>query len=142
MNKALFAAFALVAVSGCKSSFDQSIGTVGDTMAYDTTTFAVKTGQSVHLTLKNNGTSQAMKHNWVLTQPGKEADVANAGMTAGETLNFVKTGDTNVIASTPLSQPGSSVEVTFTAPAPGKYPYICTYPGHYQTMKGTLEVTP
>ncbi|MGH7283704.1 MAG: plastocyanin/azurin family copper-binding protein, partial [Polyangiaceae bacterium] len=30
---------------------------------------------------------------------------------------------------------------TFTAPGPGKYPYICTYPGHYMTMKGTLEVT-
>lgn len=141
MKKALFAALALTLLPACKSTYEQNIGTVGDTMAYDTTSFAVRTGQKVHVVLKNNGTSAAMRHNWVLVNPGKEADVANAGMTAGEASNFVKAGDPNVLANTPLSSPGGTVEVTFTAPAPGKYPYICTYPGHYATMKGTLEVT-
>jgi azurin len=142
MNKGIFVALALAVLPACKSTYEQQIGTVGDTMAYDTTTFAVRAGQKVHLTLKNNGTSAAMHHNWVLVQPGHEADVATAGMTAGEAANFVKTGDTNVIASTPLSTPGGSVDVTFTAPEAGKYPYICTYPGHYMTMKGVLEVSP
>ena len=142
MKKGLLAALAFAAVlPACKSTYEQNIGTVGDTMAYDTTTFAVRAGQKVHVVLKNNGKSPAMHHNWVLVQPGKEADVANAGMAAGEAANFEKAGDPNIIAATPLSAPGSTVEVTFTAPGPGKYPYICTYPGHYQTMKGTLEVT-
>lgn len=142
MNKAIFVGLALSLLPACKSTYQQQIGTVGDTMAYDTPTFAVRAGQQVHLTLKNNGTSAAMHHNWVLVKPGEEAEVATAGMTAGEAANFVKAGDPNVIASTPLSTPGGTVDVTFTAPAAGKYPYICTYPGHYATMKGVLEVSP
>ncbi len=142
MKKGLLAALAFaVVLPACKSTYEQNIGTVGDTMAYDTTTFAVRAGQKVHVILKNNGTTPAMHHNWVLVKPGKEDDVAAAGMAAGEAANFVKAGDPDIIANTPLSTPGGTVEVTFTAPAAGKYPYICTYPGHYKTMKGTLEVT-
>ncbi|HEU5090712.1 MAG TPA: plastocyanin/azurin family copper-binding protein, partial [Roseiflexaceae bacterium] len=34
-------------------------------------------------------------------------------------------------------------EVTFKAPAPGTYTFLCTYPGHYAAgMKGTLTVEP
>ena len=32
-------------------------------------------------------------------------------------------------------------EITFTAPAaPGSYPYICTFPGHWRIMRGVLVV--
>ena len=48
---------------------------------------------------------------------------------------------TLVLAFTPLAAPKQAAEVTFTAPAPGKYPYICTFPGHYLLMKGVLTVT-
>jgi len=123
-----------------KGTAELSIGTVGETMAYDQTSLTVKAGQKVHLTLTNHATSPAMKHNWVLVQPGKEADVATAGMTAGESAGYVPGGNASIIANTPLSQPGGTVEVTFTAPAAGTYPYICTFPGHYTTMKGTLTV--
>jgi len=129
-------------VSACgKGTHEQAIASVGDTMAYDTTGFSVKTGTQVHIVLKNNGTTPAMTHNWVLVKPGTEAAVSTAGTNAGQAAGYVQEGDGNILAHTPLSQPGGSVEVTFTAPAPGLYPYICTYPGHYQTMKGTLQVT-
>lgn len=134
---------ALVALVGCgKGTAELSLGTVGETMAYDQTALTVKSGQTVHLVLANHATSQAMRHNWVLVKPGTEADVANGGTAAGEGSGYLKQGDANVIASTPLSQPGGQVEVTFTAPAAGSYPYICTFPGHYTVMKGTLTVTP
>jgi len=133
---------ASISVVGCKGTAELGIASVGETMAYDQTALTVKTGQKVHLTLTNRATSQAMKHNWVLVNPGKEAAVATAGMTAGEAKGYIPAGDADVIASTPLSQPGGQVDVTFTAPAPGTYPYICTFPGHYQTMHGTLTVTP
>jgi azurin len=144
MKKIVFlAALAMVAFSSaCKGTAEINIASVGETMAYDQTAFTVKTGQKVHVVLTNHATSQAMKHNWVLVNPGKEADVATAGMTAGEKANYVPAGDANVLAHTPLSQPGGQVEVTFTAPAPGTYPFICTFPAHYQTMHGTLTVTP
>ena len=111
-------------------------------MTYDQTAFTVKAGQKVHVVLTNHATSQAMKHNWVLVNPGKEDDVATAGVTAGESAAYVPAGDANVLAHTPLSQPGGQVEVTFTAPPPGAYPFMCTFPAHYKTMHGTLTVTP
>jgi azurin len=46
----------------------------------------------------------------------------------------------DIIAHTPMSAPGETVTVEFTAPAEGDYPYICTYPGHYMTMQGTMHV--
>jgi len=134
-------AAASFAVAGCSKGFEQNISTVGNTMAYDVTTFTVKAGEKVHIVLKNNGDNPAMQHNWVLVKPGTETAVATAGIEAGPALGYLKAGDANIIAATPLSQPGATVEVSFTAPAKGTYPYICTFPGHYQAMKGTLTVT-
>jgi len=42
---------------------------------------------------------------------------------------------------TEVAKPGETVEVTFTAPEePGAYTYLCTYPGHWATMQGTMRV--
>ena len=30
--------------------------------------------------------------------------------------------------------------VEFTAPAEGEYTYVCTFPGHYMMMQGTMRV--
>src|SRR4029079_9354718 len=39
--------------------------------------------------------------------------------------------------------PGQKTKLAFTAPTvPGDYPYLCTYPGHWRRMVGTLAVTP
>jgi len=144
MKNWILAASAIAAVSlvtACKGTAEINLGTVGDTMAYDKTAFTVKAGQTVHVVLTNHATSQVMKHNFVLVMPGKEDEVATAGTTAGESHGYVQGGDANVIAHTDLSQPGGQVETTFTAPAAGTYPFICTYPGHYKTMHGTLTVT-
>jgi azurin len=117
------------------------IASVGDTMFYDKKTLTVPTGAQVHLTLKNNGKLAVMTHNWVLVKKGTEAKVALAGMEKAPDAGYVVPSD-DVLAYTPLSPPQKSVEVTFTAPAPGDYPYICTFPGHYVVMKGVLTVTP
>jgi azurin len=47
-----------------------------------------------------------------------------------------------VIAHTPMAKPGETTEVTFTAPAAGTYPFICTVPGHYMLMKGVFTAAP
>lgn len=118
-----------------------SINSVGNTMAFAQTELKVATGAKVHLQFKNVATLGVLKHNWVLTRPGTEAKVAEDGLNAGETASYVSAGD-NVIASTKLAGPGETVETTFTAPAPGTYPFVCTMPGHYIVMKGKLVVTP
>ena len=116
------------------------IGTVGEQMAYDLTAIKAKTGQRVHIVLKNNGHAAIMPHNWVLVTPGKQADVALAGVDK-KADGYLVPGP-NVLASTPLAEPQATAETTFTAPAPGEYPYLCTVPGHYMLMKGILTVTP
>ena len=130
----------LLGTPACSKPAELSIGTVGDTMAYDATSFTVKAGQKVHLTLKNNATMPSMPHNWVLVKPSSEASVAAAAQTAGEAKGFVPlVGD--VLAHTEQTKPGQSSDVTFTAPEAGNYPFLCTNPGHAATMKGTLIVT-
>jgi azurin len=132
--------FALFA-SACGKTHEQSLESVGETMQYNVTSFTVKAGQKVHLMLKNNGTTPAMVHNFVLAKPGTEEAVATAGAAAGEANGYVKAGDANVIANSPLARPQQTIDFTFTAPEKGTYPYLCTFPGHYQTMKGVLTVT-
>jgi azurin len=120
---------------------DIQIASVGNQMAFDKKTLTVPAGAEVHLTLKNNATMDTLPHNWVLVKPGTEAKVAAEGLAKAPDAGYVVEGE-NVLAHTPLAPPGKSTEVTFTAPAAGTYPYICSFPGHYLMMKGLLTVTP
>jgi azurin len=118
------------------------ISSVGNTMAFDKTALTVPTGAEVHLVLHNKSNMTSMAHNWALVKPGSEATVAAAGLKLGETAGYIDVRDHDVLANTDMAKAGQTVEVTFTAPDPGKYPYICTFPGHYLMMKGVLTVTP
>ena len=115
------------------------IGAVANTMTFDKTSLTVPAGAEVHLLLKDAKPGVLM-HNWVLVKPGTEAAVAAAGLPAGPAGNYVTAGP-DVLAFTALAKPGGSSEVTFQAPPPGSYPYICSFPGHYLLMKGTLVVS-
>ena len=116
------------------------VGAVASTMTFDKASLTVPAGAEVHLVLKDAKPGTLM-HNWVLVKPGTEAAVAAAGLPAGPAGNYLTPGP-DVLAFTPLAQPGGSSEVTFQAPPVGSYPYICSFPGHYLMMKGTLTVTP
>lgn len=118
----------------------------GDTIAFDehSTSFTVQAGATVNLTLDNVATAAVMLHNVVILS-SNEAEVANrvgmAAIAAGEASGFVP-DDAEILAATPLAQPGETVQVTFEAPSePGTYLYICTYIGHHTLMQGTMVVT-
>jgi azurin len=117
------------------------IASVGNEMRFDKTALTVPAGAEVHIVLKNNSNMETMPHNWVLVKPGTEAQVALDGLNKAPDAGYVVAGP-DIYAYTPLAPPGKTVELTFTAPAAGKYPYICTVPGHYVLMKGVLTVTP
>lgn len=128
---------------GAAGTTEVAIEPVGNQMQYETTEFTVQPGQEVHITFENTATSPAMHHNVVVLNTD-DSEVVNrvgqAAMTAGEEADYIPEDDA-IIAYTPMSAPGETVEVTFTAPEePGEYTYICTYPGHYQTMQGTMRV--
>lgn len=96
----------------------------------------------VQLTLKHPGKLpvNTMGHNWVLTETKDMQAVANAGMAAGLTGNYVKEGP-QVIAHTKLVGGGQSTSVTFPVSKLKKgadYTYFCSFPGHWAVMKGKL----
>ncbi len=109
-------------------------------MAYTTTEITAPAGATVRLVMDNTGTtSPAMLHNVVVVRTQSDVDgVGRAGASAASHLP----DDPAVIAGTPIAQPGTRTAVVFTMPPAGRYPYICTYPGHYQFMRGTLISTP
>jgi azurin len=115
---------------------------VGEEMKYDTTEFTVKAGTPVKVVMQNTATQPAMHHNVVITKPGTNTDeIGIAAIQAGEAAGYIPTHDA-ILFYTPMSAPGETREVEFTAPAPGDYPYVCTFPGHYALMKGVMHSVP
>lgn len=116
-----------------------------DTMKYDVTSIEAHPGEKLTVTLKNEGNmpKEAMGHNWILLKAGNDPQAyANAAMTAkAEGFQPASQAD-KVITSIKLLGPHESGSVTFTVPsAPGKYPYLCSFPAHCQVgMKGVLVV--
>ena len=123
-----------------QKTVDLAIASVGNTMTFDKATLTVPAGSKVHVTFKNSSSMTTMAHNWVLVKPGTEAAVAAANVEKAD-LGYISPGP-DVLAFTPLAKAGQTTEVTFDAPPPGSYPYICSFPGHYIMMKGVLTVTP
>ena len=117
--------------------------TANDQMKFSVTSIEAPAGDELKVVLTNVGTlpKEAMGHNWVLLKAGADvAGFATAAMTAKDSdyVPAAKKGD--VIASTPVLGPKKSAEVIFKAPAAGEYTFICSFPGHYMLMKGTLKV--
>ena len=115
-----------------------------DTMKYNVTTIAAKPGEEVHVKLTNKGTmpKMAAAHNFVLLKKGTDMTAfTTAAVMAGQTDYIPAKFKDQVLASTKLAGPGETVEVTFKAPmVAGTYDFICSFPGHATTMKGTLTV--
>ena len=115
---------------------------VAPQMKFDKAELKVKAGAGVELAFTNND-PMPMMHNLVLVKPGSRIEIVTAAATmgaAGMANSFVPEND-KVLAATPLVLTGNTYKLYFKAPTtPGKYEYICTYPGHGLTMWGTLVV--
>jgi azurin len=116
-----------------------------DTMQFDLKTFEVKSGEKVELTFKNIGKIPkiAMGHNLVVLKKGVTAisfgqKALAAGANATNALPDSVKEDT--IAATKLLGPDEKETITFTAPKPGDYEYVCTFPGHFAMMRGVMKV--
>lgn len=110
-------------------------------LKFDVDNITVKAGSKLKVVFKNN---DDMLHNFVLVKPDAADEVGAMALklgVQGERVHYVPNTD-KVLNHTSLLQPGKSETVYFNAPAtPGKYPYLCTYPGHYTLMRGVLTVT-
>lgn len=118
------------------------ISTVKEEMKYTIEAFTVKPGQYVRITLKN---PDEMQHNMVFVRPGT---VEAVGALVTSMAKDTDAADRDYIPPTPdvlvwtkLVDPGQSVTLEFIAPtATGDYPYMCTFPGHWKTMRGMMKV--
>ena len=119
--------------------------TGNDTMQFDLKSFEVKAGEKVELTFKNVGKIPkiAMGHNLVVLKKGISAvafgqKAMGAGANANNALPESVKDDT--IAATKLLGPDETETISFTAPEAGDYEYVCTFPGHFALMRGTMKV--
>jgi azurin len=116
-----------------------------DSMKFNVTSFTVKPGELVHVSLSNVGSlpKSVMGHNWILLKAGNDgAAYSSAAANAKDEDYQPKALAGNVIASIGLLGARQNGDVTFTAPsAPGKYVYLCSFPGHFQVgMRGIMTV--
>ena len=118
------------------------ITTVEAQMAYDVTAFRVAPRQQVEIVFRN---ADVLPHNLVIVRPGagemvgRAADAMATDPDAFE-KEFIPDSPA-VMHTTKMLQEGESVRLQFTAPEQeGNYPYICTFPAHWITMKGVMEV--
>ena len=118
------------------------IRTIPEQMLYDKPLIVVETGKPVAIILIND---DAMPHNLVVVAPGAVEEIGPAT----EKMSPVPDAQgrlyipdsPQVLHATRLVEPGQQVKLNFTAPeTPGDYQYVCTFPGHWRRMVGTLAV--
>jgi putative membrane-bound dehydrogenase-like protein len=119
------------------------LAAVKDQMRFDLSQITVAPGQLVEIVFAN---PDAMLHNFVLGAPGslnvigEAADRMATAPAAALQQQYVPDLPV-VLFSTRLVDPGQTITAQFRAPAAaGQYPYICTFPAHWRTMNGVLNV--
>ncbi|MEM9324965.1 MAG: plastocyanin/azurin family copper-binding protein [Bacteroidota bacterium] len=109
-------------------------------LKFDQTEVSVKAGDKIKWTFNNN---DDMLHNVIIVNPGKADEVGAAAQELGldgETLSYVPESN-EILAHTNLLHPDDVESIYFKAPqAPGRYEYVCTFPGHHVIMRGVLVV--
>ena len=114
-------------------------------LQFDRVRFQGPAGAPVKIDFRNTDPQDDMPHNLVVTAPGGAEKVGRAadGMAADADAyarNFVPDVP-EVLFATPLVSPAERVTLSFQAPeSPGDYPFICSFPGHWITMKGVMRV--
>lgn len=120
-----------------------SVSTVPERMLFTVTEFTVEPEQPVKLTFTN---PDVTPHNLVLVQPGASVEVGVAANEMarspdGVSKEFIPKSN-KILHHTRMLEQDTSDVLRFQAPKePGDYPYICTFPGHWIIMKGTMHVS-
>ena len=120
---------------------DQTVSVQGvEGLKFNLPAFDVKPGAHVKLDFAN---SSDMLHNLVVVRPGSATKVGEQAMRLGlegAKMDYVPRTE-DVLYHTALLEPQKSEAIYFVAPTtPGEYTYVCTFPGHYITMQGTMRV--
>jgi plastocyanin len=119
-----------------------TIKTIPERLLFDLREFKVKAGAPVKLVFEN---PDVTPHNLLIVQPGAADEVGLAGNEMAKTADGFAKGfipdSPKILQKTKMLNQGDSETLRFKAPdSPGRYPYICTFPGHWLVMKGDMVV--
>ncbi len=111
-------------------------------MKYDLKEFSVEAGKPVEIIFEN---PDFMQHNLVIAQIGS---LETVGKAADKMASDPKGAEKNYVPALPevlfaskLVNPQQTETLRFVAPVKvGDYPFICTFPGHWSIMNGTMKV--
>jgi azurin len=119
-----------------------TLGVINGQMKFTQTTITARPGQRLAITLNN---TDDMPHNIVIFRRGTFSDYekelfGSLNEPNAQLRGFVPDSP-NVLVASRLLNPGESTVVTFDAPTePGEYPFVCSFPGHWATMRGVLRI--
>jgi putative heme-binding domain-containing protein len=114
----------------------------GNNLTFQTTELHARAGESLGLTLIN---PDVVPHNWALVKPGMLEQVGRLanqliGDPAAAIRHYIPASE-DVLAYTDVVMPNEKMTIYFAAPEPpGRYPFLCTFPGHWSVMNGVLIV--
>ncbi len=118
--------------------------TGNDSMKFNLTSIEVAVGEEVTIKLTNVGTmpKQAMGHNLVVLKAGSDAGAFSMAAASASATEYIPASLTDqVVDHTKLLGPKESDSITLTFSEAGEYPYLCSFPAHFQVgMKGMITV--
>lgn len=111
-------------------------------MKYDLKEFTVEAGKPVEIIFEN---PDFMQHNLLILQIGALQTVGKAADKLASDPNGAEKQYVpslpEVLFATKLVNPQQTETLRFVAPAKvGDYPFVCTFPGHWSIMNGTMKV--
>lgn len=111
-------------------------------LMFDQDQIVVTPGEVIRFTFKN---PDAVPHNWALVEKDSLQEIgqlANQLISDPQALGKQYIPDSKkVLAYTNIVEPFSEHTIHFRAPEqPGRYPYLCTFPGHWMVMNGWMIV--
>jgi putative heme-binding domain-containing protein len=120
------------------------VGAIPHSTAFDVAEFSVEAGKPLVLVFEN---TDIMPHNLVIGAPGSLSELGGLAEKMAQDPSAFSRGfvpnSPKVLFATRLLQPKESDRINFVAPkAPGKYAFICTFPGHWAIMNGIMHVVP
>ena len=98
------------------------------------------------INLKHTGklARTVMGHNVVVAKTADMKGIDADGIKAGLAADYVKAGDSRVVAHSKVVGGGetTSVKIPVSKLGAGPYSFFCSFPGHSSLMKGTITLKP
>lgn len=127
---------------GMKPNARDVVLETGSNLTFKDKVIRVKAGEPIRFTLSN---PDVVPHNWALVKPGslqRVGELANKLIADPDAFiqHYIPESD-DVLFYSDVVQPNGQFVIFFNAPQePGRYPYLCTFPGHWMVMNGEMIV--